>query len=281
MRAGSNRVWAPASALVTTVRRRWWWSGAWQEDANSQRGRVDRSGSCGDQIPTRRGRFHACPLAGPSVRLHPNPHNGSRPGLKETFRQASSGGGPLGPAHRLLRRAAGQAPWDLSCVGPGPPRPPRKRAEAPWAGTGPAVHQYGPLGKGRDVHPRAVLKGRPPARNKEGGHDRHPQPPSTPLEALEFPEPVVHVAVGAEDQDKLSRALQTLAEEDPTFRVHGDEETGQTRQDRDRRHGQAAPRGAHSPDAAGVQGKDARRQAPGGLPGDDQGGRVASGAPLR
>ena len=42
---------------------------------------------------------------------------------------------------------------------------------------------------------------------------------------------MIHVAVEPKtkaDQDKLSRALQTLSEEDPTFRVHGDEETGQT-----------------------------------------------------
>ncbi len=51
------------------------------------------------------------------------------------------------------------------------------------------------------------------------------------LEALDFPEPVVHVAVEPKtkaDQDKLSRALTALSEEDPTFRVHGDPETGQT-----------------------------------------------------
>ncbi|MCL6092017.1 MAG: elongation factor G [Actinobacteria bacterium] len=51
------------------------------------------------------------------------------------------------------------------------------------------------------------------------------------LEALDFPEPVIHVAVEPKtkaDQDKLSRALQSLSEEDPTFRVHADEETGQT-----------------------------------------------------
>ncbi len=57
--------------------------------------------------------------------------------------------------------------------------------------------------------------------------------PSDPivLESLDFPEPVIHVAVEPKtkaDQDKLSRALQTLSEEDPTFQVHGDEETGQT-----------------------------------------------------
>ncbi len=51
------------------------------------------------------------------------------------------------------------------------------------------------------------------------------------LESLEFPEPVIHVAVEPKTkdaQDKLSKALQALSEEDPTFQVHSDEETGQT-----------------------------------------------------
>ncbi|MGD1011729.1 MAG: elongation factor G [Acidimicrobiales bacterium] len=51
------------------------------------------------------------------------------------------------------------------------------------------------------------------------------------LESLEFPEPVIHVAVEPKtkaDQDKLSRALFALSEEDPTFRVRSDAETGQT-----------------------------------------------------
>ncbi|MGH9067374.1 MAG: elongation factor G, partial [Acidimicrobiales bacterium] len=51
------------------------------------------------------------------------------------------------------------------------------------------------------------------------------------LEALEFPEPVIHVAVEPRtkaDQDKLGKALYALSEEDPTFRVHTDDETGQT-----------------------------------------------------
>jgi elongation factor G len=51
------------------------------------------------------------------------------------------------------------------------------------------------------------------------------------LESLEFPDPVIHVAVEPKtkaDQDKLSRALFALSEEDPTFRVHSDPETGQT-----------------------------------------------------
>ncbi|HTO01510.1 MAG TPA: elongation factor G, partial [Microthrixaceae bacterium] len=51
------------------------------------------------------------------------------------------------------------------------------------------------------------------------------------LESLEFPEPVIEVAVEPKtkaDQDKMSKALYSLSEEDPTFRVKTDEETGQT-----------------------------------------------------
>ena len=51
------------------------------------------------------------------------------------------------------------------------------------------------------------------------------------LEAMRFPEPVISVAIEPKskaDQDRLGVALQKLSEEDPTFRVHGDAETGQT-----------------------------------------------------
>ncbi len=51
------------------------------------------------------------------------------------------------------------------------------------------------------------------------------------LEAMRFPEPVISVAIEPRtkaDQDKLGAALQKLSEEDPTFRVHTDPETGQT-----------------------------------------------------
>jgi elongation factor G len=51
------------------------------------------------------------------------------------------------------------------------------------------------------------------------------------LESMQFPDPVISVAIEPKtkgDQDKLSSALQRLAEEDPTFRVRTDEETGQT-----------------------------------------------------
>ena len=48
---------------------------------------------------------------------------------------------------------------------------------------------------------------------------------------MTFPDPVIHVAIEPKtkgDQDKLGVGLQRLAEEDPTFRVSSDEETGQT-----------------------------------------------------
>jgi elongation factor G len=51
------------------------------------------------------------------------------------------------------------------------------------------------------------------------------------LESMTFPDPVISVAVEPKskaDQDKLSNGLSRLAEEDPTFRVTSDEETGQT-----------------------------------------------------
>ena len=51
------------------------------------------------------------------------------------------------------------------------------------------------------------------------------------LESIEFPEPVIFVAIEPKtkaDQDRLSESLMKLAEEDPTFRVRTDEETGQT-----------------------------------------------------
>ncbi|MDH4333913.1 MAG: elongation factor G [Chloroflexota bacterium] len=52
------------------------------------------------------------------------------------------------------------------------------------------------------------------------------------LEAITFPEPVIELAVEPKtkaDQDKMAIALQRLAEEDPTFRVTSDQESGQTR----------------------------------------------------
>ena len=51
------------------------------------------------------------------------------------------------------------------------------------------------------------------------------------LESMTFPEPVIDVAIEPKtkvDQDKMGEALRRLADEDPTFRVHTDQETGQT-----------------------------------------------------
>ncbi|MCH8274558.1 MAG: elongation factor G, partial [Armatimonadetes bacterium] len=51
------------------------------------------------------------------------------------------------------------------------------------------------------------------------------------LEAIEFPEPVISIAIeprSKADQEKLAQSLQRLSQEDPTFRVITDEETGQT-----------------------------------------------------
>ena len=51
------------------------------------------------------------------------------------------------------------------------------------------------------------------------------------LEKMEFPDPVISVAVEPKtkaDQEKMGIALSKLAEEDPTFKVKSDEETGQT-----------------------------------------------------
>jgi len=51
------------------------------------------------------------------------------------------------------------------------------------------------------------------------------------LESMTFPDPVIEVAIEPKtkgDQEKLSTAIQKLAEEDPTFKVHQDPETGQT-----------------------------------------------------
>lgn len=51
------------------------------------------------------------------------------------------------------------------------------------------------------------------------------------LESMQFPEPVISVAIEPKtkaDQDKMGISLQKLSEEDPTFRIHTDPETGQT-----------------------------------------------------
>lgn len=51
------------------------------------------------------------------------------------------------------------------------------------------------------------------------------------LESMDFPEPVIHIAIEPKtkaDQDKMGIALQKLSEEDPTFKMYTDHETGQT-----------------------------------------------------
>ena len=51
------------------------------------------------------------------------------------------------------------------------------------------------------------------------------------LESMDFPDPVISVAIEPKtkgDQEKLGVAIQRLSEEDPTFHVESDEETGQT-----------------------------------------------------
>ena len=55
--------------------------------------------------------------------------------------------------------------------------------------------------------------------------------PPIVLERMEFPEPVIHVAIEPKtksDQEKLGGRLKSLSDEDPTFRVRTDDETGQT-----------------------------------------------------
>ena len=63
------------------------------------------------------------------------------------------------------------------------------------------------------------------------GHTLAAQDVPVILEKMDFPEPVISMAIETKskaDREKLSMALSALSEEDPTFRVHTDEETGQT-----------------------------------------------------
>ncbi len=86
--------------------------------------------------------------------------------------------------------------------------------------------------------------------------------------SLEFPEPVIHVAVEPKtkaDQDKMSKALYALSRGGPD--LPGAHRRGD-RPDDHLRHGRAAPRGARRPHDARVQGRGQRRQAPGRLPRD-------------
>ncbi|MBD3298953.1 MAG: elongation factor G [candidate division Zixibacteria bacterium] len=68
-------------------------------------------------------------------------------------------------------------------------------------------------------------------KNTSTGHTLCDQNNPIQLEIMQFPEPVISVAIEPKtkaDQDKLTSALSKLAEEDPTFRVRVDDETGQT-----------------------------------------------------
>lgn len=68
-------------------------------------------------------------------------------------------------------------------------------------------------------------------KNTTTGHTLCDQNNQIVLESIDFPEPPVSISIEPKtksDQEKMSIALQRLAEEDPTFRVHVDDETGQT-----------------------------------------------------
>ena len=84
--------------------------------------------------------------------------------------------------------------------------------------------------KSTDLRGRHLRRRRP----EEHLHRRHALRPGQPdrcWRTIVFPEPVIPVAIEPKtkaDQDKMGIALGRLAEEDPTFRVHTDEETGQT-----------------------------------------------------
>jgi len=68
-------------------------------------------------------------------------------------------------------------------------------------------------------------------KNVKTGHTLCDEKNQIMLESMDFPEPVVAVSVepvSKGDQDSLSKGLQKLGEEDPTFKVSSDEETGQT-----------------------------------------------------
>ncbi len=86
------------------------------------------------------------------------------------------------------------------------------------------------------------------------------------LENISFPEPVISVSIEPKttaDQDKMGEALRKLSEEDPTFRVRTDEDTGQTIISG---MGELAPRGARGPNAARIPGAGASGQTPGRIP---------------
>ena len=106
-----------------------------------------------------------------------------------------------------------------------------------------------------------------------------PTPPDR-ARGMEFPEPVIHVAVEPKtkaDQDKLGKALYSLSEEDPTFQVRSDEETGQTViSGMGELHSRCC-----RPHAPRVQRGRHRRQAPGRLPRDHHPARRQGRLPPR
>ena len=111
----------------------------------------------------------------------------------------------------------------------GQPGPQRDQGQQGAGRPHPADARQPPRGQGRRLRRRHRRRRRP----QEHDHRRHALRPGAPdrARALEFPEPVIHVAVEPKtkaDQDKLGKALGALSEEDPTFQVHTDEETGQT-----------------------------------------------------
>jgi elongation factor G len=68
-------------------------------------------------------------------------------------------------------------------------------------------------------------------KNTQTGHTLCSETNQIQFESMDFPDPVIAVSVEAatkKDQDNLSTALVKLAEEDPTFKVHTDDDTGQT-----------------------------------------------------
>ena len=111
--------------------------------------------------------------------------------------------------------------------------------------------------------------------------DRDTLDAATPiqLESMTFPNLVIAIAIEPKtksDQDKLGNALRRLAEEDPTFTVQSDEDTGQTII---AGMGELHLEVIVEPAAARVQGRGECRPAPGRIQGDDQEGHLQLQAP--
>ena len=131
----------------------------------------------------------------------------------------------------------------------------------------PADARQPPRGRRRRLHRRHRRRHRPQEHHAPATRSATPAH-AIVLENLEFPEPVIHVAVEPKtkvDQDKMGKALFALSEEDPTFQVRTDEETGQTVISG---MGELHLEVHRRPHAARVQGRRHRRQAAGRLPRD-------------